>query len=339
MRFRPAVLLGLLVAASAKDALAWGGPGHMQVAGVAWNQMTPAAKATAWDILQKHPYFETWTKQLGSYATKPDKERYYFMISSTWPDFIKGDEAFGKDNKPAPTGPVLPGFPDMWRHTDWHYTDSPYALYPQLEKEFGQVSPPSDAEAQVPVLDNLLKDATKPEARGFALPWLIHIVGDLHQPLHAASRYTKFDVNAKGEAKSDLGGNKMKVSYEGKEWKLHGLWDDIVGRPAVVSFEPYVEDYFKDMGTVEASMPVIMKKIGDRQVKAWAQDMSPGRWRLESYNYAVDNIYAVVGYNLPNQPLPVLSPKQGAEWQEYGYKRVAAAGIRLAALLNSSLAN
>ena len=48
--------------------------------------------------------------------------------------------------------------------------------------------------------------------RATALKWVVHLVGDLHQPLHAGEH-------------ADSGGNDVKLSFDGRPTNLHSLWD------------------------------------------------------------------------------------------------------------------
>ena len=52
----------------------------------------------------------------------------FLTAAAVWPDNIKGDPRFWDDtHADASPTQLLPGFPDMKRHTNWHYFDMPYA--------------------------------------------------------------------------------------------------------------------------------------------------------------------------------------------------------------------
>jgi S1/P1 Nuclease len=100
----------------------------------------------------------------------------------------------------------------------WHYDNQPVCK----TLSYDQYCPKGDcASAKIPELLRKLKDSAAPkEDRAQALRFLVHMIGDIHQPLHAADD-------------SDLGGNLKFVlipeSSEGR--RLHGVWDtDIVKR-------------------------------------------------------------------------------------------------------------
>jgi hypothetical protein len=63
--------------------------------------------------------------------------------------------------------------------------------------------------------------------KAVALAYLIHLMGDLHQPLHCASLFN--DMFPDG----DMGGNKFWIKVDGKGDKLHSIWDDLLGTTVV----------------------------------------------------------------------------------------------------------
>jgi hypothetical protein len=108
---------------------------------------------------------------------------------STWADEVRRD-------RPA-TAP-------------WHYVNIPiYDSVYRPEKVCPKGCVISALEAQV----TILADRNRPAAeRAEALKWVVHLVGDLHQPMHVGDR-------------GDRGGNDVRISYDDKAGNLHGLWD------------------------------------------------------------------------------------------------------------------
>src|SRR5664279_6309823 len=113
---------------------------------------------------------------------------------SSWPDQIRRDR--------AATGP-------------WHYVDIPIDK-PHLD--MARDCPKGDCVlAKIEDFRKALKDpATAPEPQREALMFLVHFVGDMHQPLHCADN-------------ADQGGNKVLVKYGNRggdrPYNLHSLWD------------------------------------------------------------------------------------------------------------------
>ena len=148
----------------------------------------------------------------------------------------------------------------------------------------------------------VLKSNDSPLAeKQIALDYLVHLVGDLHQPLHVGFL-------------DDVGGTKTKVTFEGKTQTLHELWD--TGIPQ----------------TERGSAQVIAKRLDDEcsadDRKAW-QAGTPSEWANESLALTIEYVY----------PLPE-SYETSAAYAERAlpvvHKRLEQAGVRLAWLLNEA---
>ena len=91
----------------------------------------------------------------------------------------------------------------------------------------------------------VLRDKNQPkDKRREALTFVVHFVGDLHQPLHATGGLVKNEQT--GAMEPDLGGNKVKVRYLGVETNLHTVWDTMViewGPPTVEEYATYALEY------------------------------------------------------------------------------------------------
>ncbi|MDR1887836.1 MAG: S1/P1 nuclease [Zoogloeaceae bacterium] len=180
---------------------AWNAAGHRQIAALAWEEMSEASRRKAADLLRQHPDYPRWRQRQQKNDPTGDPDYGVFLEASTWADEIRGDARFygGRD---TPT-PRLPGFPDMRRHSEWHYRD-----------------------AEGGVIDSSLKKLAADLGRGnraakiYALPWLIHLVGDIHQPLHCGGR-------------NDRGGNQTMVIPPARSkhsaMTLHRYWDNLPG--------------------------------------------------------------------------------------------------------------
>ena len=92
----------------------------------------------------------------------------------------------------------------------WHYlnvdADQTYETMPK--------NPQGDVVDAIRYNIGVLGDTTNndPAAKALALKMLVHCVGDMHQPLHMGR-------------KTDLGGNRVKVKYFGRDTNLHSIWD------------------------------------------------------------------------------------------------------------------
>lgn len=222
-----------------------------------------------------------------------------FARVATWPDEIKSE-------------------PESYKHTyNWHYTDWADDMNQHDETN-------SSGKLMTSINDQLkvLKDpAATQENKLFALKFLVHLVGDLHQPLHVGNGV-------------DQGGNACKVTYHGKSTNLHALWDEEMINFTNLSFTEFAK--FASMGRTRAQRAEIMKG-------------TPLDWALESKNLRA-TIY-------PDNVAPSKEPMSVKEYcrkevtaeaqpkLEYGYaykfmpvveRRIFEAGLRLAYLLNQT---
>ena len=160
--------------------------------------MTPATRRQAMALLRRHPDYARWQKRQRENAA----DYGVFLEASVWADEIRNDRRFYDEGRDKPT-PILPGFPDMRRHGGWHYRDSGGG---EIDTRLAQLA------------HDLVHGQRA--AKIYALPWLLHLAGDIHQPLHTGGR-------------DDRGGNRFYVRTPFMRRKrlqtLHGYWDDLPG--------------------------------------------------------------------------------------------------------------
>jgi len=212
--FRPLILAALLLFPA--TSFGWNARGHMVVAYIAYNDLPPATKSKVDALLREHPDFARLSRNLNQNSSTFGLR--VFMVASIWPDIIKGDSRFHEDHRP-PTQPIA-GFPSMMRHRPWHFIDLPFT------QDNTTTAPPESPNA-LEIMTRLrqqLGDASVPDPeRAYALSWLIHLVGDVHQPLHATARFTRLHRAPKG----DMGGVLFKINDESDA--LHFFWDGALG--------------------------------------------------------------------------------------------------------------
>jgi hypothetical protein len=168
----------------------------------------------------------------------------------------------------------------------------------------------------------ILADKTKPDAdRAEALRYLIHFVGDVHQPLHAVSRET--DDMPQGDA----GGNKFviqKVEGVGM-WHpcLHELWDWACGLYDHVSRPLNDADRYE----IDEDADKIMEDFPQAKLPS-SKDLTPEHWMDESVIVAKKYVYT----DIKEGDAP--SDKYLERGKVVCEQRLALAGYRLAGLLN-----
>jgi hypothetical protein len=194
--------------------------------------------------------------------------------AGTWADEMRSD--------PSP----------FWQKTasPWHYVTLGGFAYDRAPAE-------GDALTALNRFSATLSDpASSREDRQLALRFIVHLVADLHQPLHAGRP-------------GDRGGNDVKVKWFGRDTNLHAVWDSALVDEEQLSFSEWAER--------------LNRHTTDRQLIAdWVEN--PVVWIAESAQVR-DLIYPArpeLGYDYVYRQTPVVK------------QRLRQAGIRLAAYLN-----
>ncbi len=281
--------------------LAWNAAGHRLVAAIAWEQLLPEARIEVTLLLRRHPDHARWLKRAG----EDDSDRRVFIEVSTWPDEIRKDKRFYTAGSDDPT-PTLPGFPDMERRRDWHYVNIPLNATPDATPLSGQI------DRQLVALAKTLAAPDTDQERTYALPWLIHLVGDAHQPLHTSVR-----LDAKG--KWDKLGNRLEVHNPFNSRKpvatLHAFWDDLPGPP-----------WLRGDRLDKASQALL--EVHPRP----ARSTSSQRWIEESWQIARDDAYP-----REDEKIPTITEAFFENSRVIADRWIVQAGYRLADLLNQSV--
>ena len=241
-------------------AFSWGVIGHRVIGEIAQQHLTKKAK-----------------KELRKLTGKETLAWW-----ANWPDFIKSDST--------------------WNHASpWHYVDLPGHL--EKEKFIDELKklPGKNLYTQIQAMIAELKNKSLPlEKRRIALYFLIHLVGDLHQPLHVGRD-------------EDAGGNKIVVYWFDKKTNLHSLWDSML-----IEFQQYsYTEYAKLLDIKEPE-----------DVKAW-QSTSLEDWFYESHELS-DVIYDATAAESK------LGYKYNYQFQKTLDEQLLKGGLRLAVLLNQA---
>jgi S1/P1 Nuclease len=210
-------------AASPASKRRWDATGHRAMAAIAYDRLRPATRARVDDVLRAHPDIAVLGE--GVDVSTPAGIREVFLRASVWPDRIRNDPRFYQETDPnAQPTPLLPGYPTMARREGWHYLTRSFSTdgTPTIT-----LSEPNIAAVFPSLAESLGDKALATSLRAYSLSWIIHIVGDLHNPLHGTSR------SAIAQPQGDAGGNRVWVQLPGFERdsiNLHAVWDGWVGR-------------------------------------------------------------------------------------------------------------
>ena len=330
-----------------RPAQAWHKEGHMAVALIAYRKLDEGDQKKVLAVLKEHPHYAVYLA-----AEKPvdaPLDEWVVMRASDWPDWIKS---------PRSAGPAGAKIKTQFGHSNWHFADKAILRLddasPEEKEQITQNSKKNGGEV-LSVLPILLDGVagkpvdvklnkfvlaaktettlTNAEARAIALCWILHLVGDIHQPLHAASMFSK-DL-----PKGDAGGNDFLVHWQKRAVDLHSIWDGAFGWDDLQG--PNDSEY-----TV---VNALVRDLGSRikPTDAAVQEMSLAAWADESFALAKSKAYLLTddGKMLPGvfvgfhehkphaseiSPLPV---GYARIVQDTAEQRVTLAGLRLGTVL------
>jgi hypothetical protein len=311
-----------VAAAAATPAQAWNCRGHMIVAAIAWQHIDPAKHARLKALLELNPNHAKWLANAGSL----DPTQAMFIQAACWPDDIKS--AAGYQDPPHGQPDPYPnrniGYADLWRHREWHYKDIPFS--PDHTKLV--MAPNPTAETQIVKFRAALAStsaAVTDDIKSYDLAWLIHLVGDVHQPLHATSRFIAADKNGDG------GGNDVCLGpkdAEGRCDNLHGYWDGLFGSAAGPET---AAQYAATTG--QATLPAPSPgAVANAAVAHW---LAESEQLARTYAYAAPIKVGLGPYDL-HSPTPAVTAYH-ANALAIARAQVSLAGARLAKLINDNL--
>ena len=261
----------------------WGANGHRVVAQICEWHMSDNAKTKVKGILGQE----------------------YLAEVANWPDYIKSEKG--------------------WKFADsWHYTTvHPDQTVQDMKTEYGTDSKINDATEAIDLMiailngdataTTLLEDLmTKNKARPLqnstkatALAFLVHLIGDIHQPLHVGKN-------------KDQGGNKISVMYFRERKNLHGIWDSDIIEHERLSYTEF---------------STFINKLSAEEVRKY-QKSTPEQWASESIEIREDIYNTLYDYTDRETGLPSLSWNYQHDNLPVIEKRLVLAGVRLAGILN-----
>jgi len=269
---------------------AWSVEGHRVVALIAEGQlkdMKVLKKVT--DILG--------TLSLADVATCPDELREF-------------------ENKQTPLSfackQVFPNFATITGTSRWHFVNIPFPSTKPLT-DVNAACGQACVLSKIDEFGNVLSKTTSSVAqKRQAISWLVHFIGDVHQPLHTIVR------------DKDNGGNDEQVTFKGEKISLHRLWDDGLVR----QINPSPTGLAAALGT-----EITAAKGAENAKKTAVKD-----WAVESFHFAHDSAYK--GIPAANGDKSVATIQQIPYVKEATpevRQQIARAGVRLALFLNDHI--
>jgi hypothetical protein len=216
-------ILFLMIGAS--PALAWHDAGHRKTATIAFDAMTAKERQTVIGVLLSHPRikedFQARMPDSISSGTTDDQGRWLLGQASIWPDLVKTlDDDIRRE----------------FNRSQWHYINAIVYLSDEDEAAFGGsfdhnmstiFEPPLRQNLNIiqALRGNLIvwrSDTASETEKAVALCWVLHLTGDLHQPLHNVALFSKPYFPS-----GDRGGNSIDVVWEEGTRNLHAVWDGL----------------------------------------------------------------------------------------------------------------
>jgi hypothetical protein len=261
----------------------WGENGHRIVAEICEAHLSPQAKAELVEILGKN----------------------YLAEIATWPDYIKSEDAWK--------------FADSWHYTTVHMDQT----VEQVRMQYGADKEINDALEAIALMTDILQDKAeaiqwfeklmkaknaKPfhnSTKATALAFLVHLVGDIHQPMHVGTN-------------KDRGGNSISVLFFDERTNLHAVWDSRIIEHERLSYTEFAR--FIDKLSAE--------KITE------CQNSTVDDWANESIMLREDIYNTIYDYTDRDTGLPSFSWRYQHDYIVHVKDRLVKSGVRLAGLLN-----
>jgi len=322
--------------------LAWGGDGHQTVGRIAALRIKPR---TAQQIAQILKFGETLTN------------------IATWADTVK--ERVGKTDPDADTNAFLQDVAHNEKNREWHYVN--LALNCRSYQTCTGFTLENDVVHMLNVSIQTLQGRPNPSfplSKRNALKLLVHLVGDIHQPLHVGTGY--IDLNGPSQTivivkdpltikrkklSNDKGGNDLVIN--GDRQNLHGFWDFGLVTSLMTLTDHQTSNTLADF--LKQSVPPQRNWNSRGPVSTWA-----AQWATDSLFLSRNNTYKSVAIT-GQRTIPVLSGgkpviKNGQPVMQTVYDvtraanyetvnreivrhQLAKAGFRLAKLLDAIYAN
>lgn len=258
-RTKISLFVFLLLFGTFNHSFAWGLTGHRVIGEIAENHLNKKTQKAIYKILGNES----------------------IAMASNWADFIKSDTTFSYLNS-------------------WHYVNVDSGLSkPDVLKNL-ESDTIANAYNRIVFLRDELKNNTKltTATQVLYLKVLIHLVADIHQPMHVGRS-------------QDLGGNRIKLYWFNQRTNLHRLWDEQIIERQLLSYTEYAQ-----------ALDVI-----SRNERIALQRAQPSEWVWESYLVA-NELYESV------RSEDRLGYRYNFDYLETMNQQLLNGGIRLAGILN-----
>jgi S1/P1 Nuclease len=317
-------------------AAAWNNAGHKTVGLLAYRNdgLPDKTKKQLLDILMQHPHFDCYLD-----AQRPEgikRDEWIIARAATWPDFVRSLSTGPCKDVPVPDSVLneakalkIGSKNNPFHRADWHFQDNPVVPSGQKGIDPNMLQPEApNAVSKLEELTGELRKGSLPAAeRAIALCWVLHLVGDIHQPMHAAKLYSDQFPPKDG----DRGGNFFFVPNRRHAPNLHHYWDSLLGE----------DDHFESVDLVVERIRHT-PRFSRQTLKESLKNAAVSDWSKESFRMAVELVYrrgTLKGLDTRDHHagghVPALSQTYEDTALEAAFVRGALAGHRLADTLSS----
>ena len=299
-------------------AFGWHETGHKATASITFNQLSEHRQLDIYRILTSHPRFdEDFRAQMPaeiSSGSRLDRARWTLEQASVWPDIVRN----GTDDVRT-----------QFHRSQWHYINLPVWLTESDGRQLdGKLTHNQSRTFQPPLRQNLnaiqalrgnlqiWRDPTMSDAnKAVALCWILHITGDLHQPLHTVALFSEAWF-----PEGDRGGNSIEVVRTPENANLHAFWDGI---------PTGMNDFDPSARTVQSISDDV---VDDAAIDEWAEQHAQ---LAERFVYS-DDVKAQLIRRLSSQqsPLVTLDHNYRVAALAIARRQVNLAGHRMARLID-----
>lgn len=322
------VLVGLLLhIAWLPQAHAWNESGHRVIAAAAAAQMSPQLRAKVVAALKAHPRYE---EDLAAYRPKRlswiTEAQWLMGQAAQWPDHARRFE-----NAPSRKRDALV---KRYHRGNWHYINLPTYLArgdsklriadPTRPRRKRKGSAPDDVLTALRFMQAALQNPdTSAADKGLWVSWALHLIADVHQPLHTTAMFSK-DRWPRG----DRGGNDVKIAGTGGVGDRKGRLDSL--------------HYFWDSAISNRVKPrelrALVKVLNQQKIRDVGRDESdPLKWIREGRHLAINEVYEPLRSQLLISPIVTIDNKYTRRTHANALRRGALAARRTALWLEVAL--
>ena len=316
-------LILLLSALFVCPVFAWNHTGHKVVAELTWRNLSPAKRKAASELLKQHPHYALLLAT--NVPSGVDTNEWAFLNAAVWPDMVR--PARGNDRE-KPTGIT------KYHRSPWHYINIPCVL----PADTRTISPSSFTIPSTNILSALsnqvqaLHERTLSAAeRAVSLCWIEHLVGDLHQPLHAAT------LLSEKYPRGDMGGNSLAINDGQAPLNLHSFWDQILGSADSYEAISTIADAISGAPEYDPKKAIEYKR--DKTIASWGDESfaAAAAFAYDEGHLKFADWRDFQSGKTSAADVPHLKPTYIINANDLSRKRIFLAGRRLADVLKSAL--